>query len=230
MGDEPQLFTAPQLKFFDIGESSPGIVELFPAVWTSAEALTTSDAATRLWALDRLEEMDAARLSPLVAYLLVTRLTDPNIELRTRVVQILGDLLSPGNQDKLSSDAHRNHLKSCLYQIRTREIFALLQVIVHNPSTEKQVACLLNASPFAGTHLVEILASRKVPLTIRQRAARIIGLVGYVDAIPALERIATRLESRLNGQQMMSFIPSGGVDDNTLLPEVISTLDILHSP
>ncbi|HEC60859.1 MAG TPA: hypothetical protein ENI27_01240 [bacterium] len=230
MDYEPQYFSAPQLTFFDIGESSPGVVELFPAVWSSAEALTTPDAVTCLRALDRLEEMDAARLSPLVAYLMATRLADPNIELRTRVVQILGDLLTPNQKDKRAPDAICNHLTASLSQLRTREVFALLQVIVHNPTTKKQVARLLNSSPFAGTHLVEILASSKVLLTIRKQAARIIGLVGYVDAIPALERIANRLESRINGQQVMSFIPMGGVDDIALLPEVISTLDLLNSP
>jgi hypothetical protein len=53
--------------------------------------------------------------------------------------------------------------------------------------------------------------------------------VGYVDAIQALDRIATRLETRLNGQQAMPFLPLTGIDDTELLPEVQEVLFQLRS-
>jgi hypothetical protein len=59
---------------------------------------------------------------------------------------------------------------------------------------------------------------------------RFVGRVGYVDAIQALERIALRLEARLNGQQAMPFLPMMGVDDTALLPDVRAALFQLRSP
>jgi hypothetical protein len=124
----------------------------------------------------------------------------------------------------------RQVLSARLSRMRTREIYALLQAALHDLAIETQTACLLKACPYAGNHLSDILASRKVPLPIRQQAVRFISMVGYLDAIPALERMAFRLESRLNGQQAMPFVPISGIDDTGLLPDVKSALASLQSP
>ena len=106
----------------------------------------------------------------------------------------------------------------------------MIQVLASNPDLAPQVVRLLLACPFAGNHLIEIAHSRKISLDIRNTAIWLIGEVGYVDAIPALERLQIRMESRLNGQQSMPFAPPFGMDDSELLPGLKSALAMLRSP
>jgi hypothetical protein len=117
-----------------------------------------------------------------------------------------------------------------LAQMRTRPIFALLQVCVADPITCEQVAALLKACPYAGGTLSNILGDRKLPVAIREAAAGMIGAVGYLDALPALERLEVRLEARQNGQQLMPFAPEGRFDEASLLPAVRAVLLKLRLP
>ena len=231
MDVDPLITNLAQPKLFDLGDTSFGAVELFPSVWSAAEALTNSDETIRREGLERLAELNAARFSPLIAYLITTRLLDPNLEIRARVIRILAEVFAPDNQGQSAPDAVRLELKAWLCQMRTRQIYALLQAADFDPSSEPYISSLLNACPYAGNHLASILADRKVPLMIRKQAAVFTGRVGYLDAIPALERIATKLETRLNGQQAMPFAPVDGYDNEiTLLPPVKEALTLLRSP
>ena len=229
MDKEAYYSGPPQPTLFDMGDTDTSVVELFPAVWRAAEALTMPEAGTRRFALEHLNKLNAPRVSPLVAYLVATRIDDPDIEVRAKVVQTLGYIFVQDEEGKLASDTVRYYLSDYLSHMRTRQVYALLQVIVHQPDTVDHVAHLLNACPYGGNHLVEIFTSRKVGLAIRQQAVRLIGIVGYLDAIPALERMLARLESRIHGQQAMTFIPLAGVDDSTLLPEIQIALKKLNS-
>jgi hypothetical protein len=57
-----------------------------------------------------------------------------------------------------------------------------------------------------------------------------IGRVGYLDAIAALEKIENRLEARLNGQRAMPFASNPRSEESDLLPAIRETIDILRSP
>jgi len=219
-----------QPALFEIGSTSVGILELFPDVWAACEALSNPDEDIRRSGLERLAEIGAARLSPLVAYILATRLTDPEVTLRARTAQILGEVLAPDAEGNSAPPEVLNALKEQLSHMRTRQIFALLQVAAAQPELEPQVARLFNACAYAGVHLTEILASRKAPVEVRKQAARFIGLVGYLDALPALERIVSRLEGRLKGQQAMPFVPPAASDELDLLPEAQKALAVLQAP
>ena len=187
--DLDEVFLKPsQPVLFDLGESSSGSVELFPGVWHLCEGLISADVAVRRKSIDQLLITDAARLLPLVAYLLATRITDPDLDIRARVIFILGETLLPDKEGHPAAEAVRQCLGTYLAQIRTRQIFAMLQTLPRQPDLEPGVARLLNACPYAGNQLADILSSRKVPLDIRRFAVRMVGLVGYLDAIPALER------------------------------------------
>lgn len=219
-----------QLPLFEFGETSSELVELFPTVWSAAESLANIEAAQRYQAVEYLYKSRAVRISPLVVYLLVTRLTDPDMAVRSLVIDALSSVYEPDEKGILAPEAVRRHLGAQLAPMRTREIYALLQVLVAHPEQANKVARLLNACPYAGNHLADVLANRKTPLEIRRQAIRLIGHVGFLDAIPALERILARLESRLNGQQAMPFAPPTGVDDTNLLPDIKTTLGLLRSP
>ncbi len=219
-----------QPTLFDFSDSSSGVVELFPAVWGALEELTAPDVGTRREALDRLLELDAPRLSPLVASVLSTRLVDPDLELRFRVVRALGEVLSPSDPAKSPSPAVRLHVKFNLSQMRRREVDALLQVAERYLPAESDIATLLNACSNAGTALADIVSDRKEPLATRRQAINFIGRVGFIDAIPALEKLAERLESRMNGQKAMPFAPPSELDEKSLLPAVQAALALLEMP
>jgi len=221
-----------QPPLFEFGEATPGALELFPAVWSAAEELVSPDLASRLRGLARLEEIGAARFSPLVAYLLFTRLGDSDAELRRQVMVLLSALLVPDERGFAAPEPVRRFVTAALGQMRTRSIFGMLEVLAADPRVEGDLARLLNACPHAGHHLMDILSERKNPLAVRYAAARMLGRVGYLDAIPALERLAVRLETRRSGQQAMPFaaLPASGADEVDLLPAIHEALARLNAP
>ena len=219
-----------QPPLFEFGETTSGAVELFPAVWGAAEALAAPETHLRHQGLDRLMEIGAPRLSPLIAYLLATRLTDPDLKMRTRIVYVLGELLMPDVRGSAAPEPVRHYLAAVLSQMRIRSIFGLLEVAVHDPKAERAIARLLNTCPNAGRHLADILAERKNPLPVRCKATHFIGLVGYLDALPTLERLHQRLEARLAGQQAMPFASPVTPEDSELLPVLRQTVVSLKAP
>lgn len=220
----------PQPTLFDFGESSSGLYELFPRVWQLLEASINSEISIRRLAVKELIELDAARMLPLVAYFLVSRITENDLDTRALVVYAISEALLPDEKGKLPIESVRQCLIGNLSQMRTRQIYALLQVLTKYPNLEPGVARMLNACPYAGNQLADILASRRVSLDIRRYAVRMIGLVGYLDAIPALERLLARLESRLHGQQAMMFTPADTLEDTELIPDIRRSLAFLKSP
>lgn len=219
-----------QPTLFELGESSSGTLELFPGIWHLAEMLISPDVHLRRLAVIRLYETHSVRLMPLVAYLLATRIMEPDLDVRVQAIAALGDALVPDEQGRPAPEAVRQCLMGYLAQMRTRHIFSLLQVLPGRPDLEQDVARLLNACPYAGNQLSDILASRKLPVEIRRYAVRMIGLVGYLDSIPALERLLSRLESRQNGQQLMAFAPLESEDEIVLIPDIRRALAFLNSP
>jgi hypothetical protein len=229
MDDDPLSIKLNQPALFDFTGSSSDTIELFPTVWGAAEELTSPEIEIRRSALERLAALNAIRLSPLIAYLVATRVYEPDLNLRKRVVQFLGDVLAPDEDGLPAPESVTRHLLAYLTQMRTRQILALLQVAAFDAITETSAARLFNACPYGGNQLAGIAGDRKVPMDIRREAARMIGLVGYLDALPALERLEARLNARLKGQQSMPFAPPSGPDESELLPVVQNALTLLRS-
>ena len=115
----------PTLLLFDETQES---VELLPEVWSALEDLTKSDVILRRNALDRLVNLGAPRYSPVVAYLIVTKITDQNLELRARIIETIGNVLIQDNNGSQTSTEVRTSLHLILSGFRTREIYAMLQV------------------------------------------------------------------------------------------------------
>jgi hypothetical protein len=107
---------------------------------------------------------------------------------------------------------------SVLSAMRTRQVFALLQVAEYDKSAEAGVIDLLSCCSFAGCHLSEILSNRDIAQDIRKQAAFYIGQIGYLDALPVLERMASRLESRRDEE------------DSLILPVLQYAVQLLTSP
>ena len=204
-----------------------GEMELLPAVWRAAERLSSVDHLDRAAAVDELAVLNAPRFSPLIAHLLSTLLKDPHLPLRAGVVEILGDVLAANEEGQMAPEPVRKALWSVLLQMRTRSIFAILQVSAAYPQFREHVTRLLNACPYAGVHLANIVAERGHDIVVRQQAAHHIGEVGFMDAVPILKRLESRVESRLAGQRQMPFAPPSAVDESALLPSIKTALKIL---
>jgi hypothetical protein len=222
---EPAL---PQ-PFLFVLEESTGNLELFPAVWSAVEDLTKPDAHLRRKALEDLINLNAPRFSPIVAYVLATRLTDPDLENRSMVIRIIGKVLALDERGFPAPEEVRIVLHHYLSSLRTRQFYGLLQVSARDPSILLAVARILDFCAYAGTHLLDILSDIHAPLDIRQQAVRLIGQVGFLDALPALEKIENRLEARLNGQKTMPFAPPPGLNEAQLLPTIRETLNLLRA-
>jgi len=229
MDVEQEALLVSQLPLFEFGDITTGMVELFPTVWGAAESLSSAESKHRQQGLDLLVKCGATRLSPLVNYVIFTRITDPDMEFRALVVRSLADVLTPDEKGRPAPEPVRQHLVAQLAKLRTREIYALAQLLAYNPDLMPHVARLMNSCPYAGHHLADLASSRKAPLEIRRYAIRLAGEVGYCDMIPALERMLARLETRVNGQQTMSFAPPAGMEDAELLPDVKGALIKLSS-
>jgi hypothetical protein len=209
-----------QLPLFDYGETVASIVELFPAVWQATEFLTYPDASARQRGIDLLLELGAQRVSPLVAYMVATCLNDTDIYIRRRVVFILAELVSIDPGSKPTPDMVRKVILNYLHHMNEATVYGLLEVAVTDEQAEKSIYHLFNACPYVGKYLGEILNQWKNPLPVRQKAIYFIGLVGYLEALPALERLFNRLESRQNGQFAMPFVPTSTTSDIDLLPHL----------
>ena len=224
MEHNPSILSLDQLSLFSLEEHSIGAVELFPAVWGAAEALTSDNLANRSKGIEILEDLQAARFSPLIAYLLATRLTEPDRTLRAQIVRVLGEVFELDDQGRHAPLNVRRHLKAYLSSMRTRQIFALLEVLEEAAELETQVASLLNFCPHAGNQLLDILVNRDFRLQMRLNAANLIGRVGYIYTRPDLERLLARLEARAHGQQSMPFAPEEPGEEQVLTPALQDAL------
>lgn len=205
-------------------------VDRLPQVWRELEDLTSPDNHTREEGLSNLVARDAHRRSPLVAYVLATRLTDPDLHLRYRAVQALGEVLNLRDGDDPTPELVRHHLQGFISHMRKRQIFALLQVAEQFGAAEESVASILNLCSFGGAALSEIINDRKAPLPVRQKAIFFSGQVGFVDTIPALERLMYRLQSGHEDQTHMDFVDSPGREgEGDLLIYARAALDKLQS-
>ncbi len=207
-----------QLPLFVYGEPVKNIIELFPAVWTAAELLTSTDAINRQRGIDTLLEMGAQKISPLVAYLITTCINDPDLFLRRRVAFILAELITPESNGKQIPDEVRATVMNHLHNMSEATVCGLLDVAVTDPRADQAIYHLFNACPYAGKYLGDILAQWKNPMVLRQQAVYFIGMVGYLEALPVLERMRNRAEARQNGQYAMSFAPPALSSDDDLLP------------
>jgi hypothetical protein len=228
--DFPQIQIS-QPFLFDYADVITNAVELFPAVWSAAEDLTSPENNLRRSGLARLREVNAPRVSPLVAYLVSTRLDDPDLYLRSQIVETVGELLLPDEDGFSAPENVRRHLLTHLSSLRRRTLYALLEVAAAYPEMDSHLFHILKVCPQAGGHLCDILSNRQAPLAVRKQAIHFIGFVGYLDAAPMLEKLATRLESRLMGQQSMSFVgPGSAAEEAELLPEIEKVLGLLKAP
>jgi hypothetical protein len=207
-----------QLPLFAYGEPPKNIVELFPAMWQAAEQLTSPDPINRQRGMDAILELGAHKVSPLVAYMMATCLNDPDLYIRRRVAFILADLITGEWNGKQMPENVRVTVSNFLHNMNEATVVGLIEVSVADPQADQAIYHLFNTCPYVGRYLGDLLTQWKNPLPIRQKAIYFIGLVGYLESLPTLERMINRLEARQNGQYAMAFAPPSSKTDDELLP------------
>jgi hypothetical protein len=160
--------------------------------------------------------------------MIATCLSDPDLYIRRRVTFILADLIANHSSTRQPPDEVRKVVLNYLHNMRESIVYGLLEVSVADEHADKPIYHLFNACSYAGKYLGDILSEWKNPLPIRQKAIYFVGLVGYLEVLPALERLYNRLEARQNGQYLMEFAPPSIKSDNDLLPYLRIAIDQMN--
>ena len=197
-------------------------------VLSALEEFVGPDTHKRTNGLEQLLDLDAHLRSPLVAAIMAGQIDEPDIHLRSTIVEALATVLRPDAEPVKPPEDVRRWLRHVLGQMRQREIFAVLQVIAFSPEQIDPACDVLNACSFSGEALVRILANRKVDVSIRIAAAKAIGRIGFLEAGPDLRRIQERLMSGNTGQMEMAFAPRPDEEAENLLTVVNEALQLLE--
>lgn len=216
---EAEAITQPTLIVLDDQDTEVS-VELFPAAWQAAEKLLSSDVKVRHSGMDELLASEAARVSPLLAYLIVTRLFDPDEGLRIRVVKALANILRRDANGHFAPEEVRARIISGLSQLGDQGLLSLLKVGVDHEELHGHIAKLINFAPHTGRFLKDLARDRRQRIPVRKLAITFLGRIGYVDAYSELIRIRNRIESRQIGQKSMPFAPPSSESEELLLPEL----------
>ena len=204
-------------------------LELFPQIWQYVEKLSAPNIRERRKGFRHIEETNAARISPLVAYLLTTRLDEPDINLRIRIIKAVSRILKPDSNGIFADELVRSQVFSSLASMGKSVLLSLLETGVAYPKLLPEINSLMNLSPLSGDLLTKISVDRRENTELRKVCISLIGSMGYSEALSALEGLNDRILSRIHGQKRMSFAPTYSENELELLAELKNTLKILHA-
>ncbi len=195
-------------------------------IWQAAEGLVSPNSVEREKALDYLLEQGAPAKSPLITYLLATRLSDPDLEVRFHIVKALGSVLVGDVEGGELLDPVLKQLQSFLAYLNTEQILDLLEVSEKYLSAEESLIGIFRLASYAGNRLSGIVNDRKNPLGIRQKAIYFCGEVGYLETRTTLKGLVSRIEKR-NQRPRQSPIRKKVMDENQLYPYAVAALEKL---
>jgi len=208
---------------------------VIPAVdaWMAGEMFVSVHIEERRRGFALLFGSEAARRSALTPQLLASRVDEPDLNLRAEIIQALADYFEiRGRQYRYPADI-RAAVVGHLRKFERPQILALLdlQRAVRESLVKfkaESLACVLERIPNVSVHLTRIAGERSLALGLRCAAIELIGAVGFLDALPALEGLEVRLEGRRAGQLPMTFAPTDNPDDQQLIPALKETLRALR--
>ena len=178
-----------------MGDSEITLNPLKNEIWIAAEKLVSSKPLEREQALDFLREEGIFKSSPLAAYLLATRTTDEDLEVRYHSIQVLGELLdfedSPGTE---ITDSALKHVHGFFTQIGKDQMIRLLEVGESYLAAENSLLNIFKISSYAGDILNGIVNDRKIPASIRLQAIFFGGEAGFLELIPVFQNLVQKIE------------------------------------
>jgi hypothetical protein len=189
--------------------------------------LVSPNSVEREKALDYLLDQGAPAKSPLIAYLLATRLSDPDLEVRFHIVKALGAVIVRDDEGEELLDPVLRQLQSYLAYLNTEQILDLLEVSEQYLSAEESLIGIFRLASYAGNRLSGIVNDRKKPLGIRQKAIYFCGEAGYLEASTTLKVLVSKIEKR-NQILKRSPIRKKDMDENQLYPYAVVALEKLN--
>jgi hypothetical protein len=158
------------------------------------EGLVSPDPELRDGSLDQLIKIDGYAKSPLVASVLVSRISEPDVEIRLHVIQLLGSLLDFDSAEGQFAEKAMVFAQNSLDQMGEEQLIKLLEVSEKYLAAEAQIKAILKMISYAGKGLGGIVNDRKQPVSLRQQAVFYCGEVGYLSSRPALQVLVQRVE------------------------------------
>ena len=163
-------------------------------LWETAEGLLSPDPNIRESSLDNLKEIDGFYRSPLVASLLVSRISEPDLEIRFHLIQLLGSLVDYDSSDQHFADQALVFAKDALDQMEKIQLIRILEVSDSYITAEGAIRNILKLSSYAGVGLSGIVNDRKIPASIRQQAIFYGGETGYLELTPVFQNLILRID------------------------------------
>jgi hypothetical protein len=201
--------------------------------WMAGEMFVSPHIEERRRGFALLFGSEQMRRSPLTSQLLAARLDESDLVLRAQVAQALADYFEVRQQSYRYPPEVRAEVAGQLRKFDRPQIQALLEL--HSAAREGAVRLspdsltrLLERIPQASAQLTRFAGDRHAALKLRRAAIELIGRVGFTDVAPILEGLRVRIEGRRAGQMAMTFAPSDLPDEQTLLPALRETLQILR--
>jgi hypothetical protein len=158
------------------------------------EDLVSPNAVSRNQALESLLNISELPHQPLLVYLLATRILDPDIQIRTRAVKIVHDLLEGCGSWERIDNLSLEYLAEFLMGFGKDGLIKLLEISADYLAAEEAVGSILKLSSYAGKTLSGIVSDRKVALQVRQQAVFFSGEIGFLSTIPAIKNLVNRIE------------------------------------
>ncbi|MBI3159311.1 MAG: hypothetical protein HYZ26_06915 [Chloroflexi bacterium] len=198
-----------------------------PRAWSLLERLLNEEADARRTALTELAESGLVSQFPLVAWAIAARTLDSNADIRVKAVHLLAAALDPSAERVSRYEEIRQAVAQWLRTLDGKDLARMIGDRPNDPETRHALRTMFNLNSRAGERLAALAADRSLPLTTRKEAIHHIGVIGFSEAKPELERLSAKLQARVRGQRGMPFAPMGDSKEESLLPELSKTLALL---
>ncbi len=197
-------------------------------IWQAAEKLTSPEPVQREQGLEFFHESEFLKQTPLLAYLVGTRITDPDLQVRFHAVQTLGWVLDGERGGGDPEDQVLRHLHELLKGFRKEDYISLMEVSVAYLAAEEDLCRIFHLCSFAGGIFSGIVNDRKVDLPLRQKAIYFSGKAGFLETLETLKRFAERLDAA-QGRSTEELQGAAGrqAELETLYPAVVAAIDRL---
>jgi hypothetical protein len=200
-----------------------------PAVdpWVAGEMFFSPHVQERRRGLALLLGSEVTRRSPLVPQLLMARVDEPNLGLRTQIIRALSDYFEVRERQYRYPPEIRAVVVGCLRKFDRPQWLALLELQASAEPARldpEALKALLERIPDASTRLAQLAGDRLVAPDWRCAAVGVIGQVGFTDTLPLLAGLEMRLQGCTAGQLSLGFAPSDPPEDQALLPALKDTL------
>lgn len=198
--------------------------------WSAAEKFVSPAPQARREALAILVADRDLLFSPLVGFLLVSRIDEPELSLREQIACALARCFEADDLLSATPKETRDYLATLLRRAGRPQVERLLEIFGDGVGrrSARAVVTLLDRIPEAPTLLTKIAADRLAPFATRFAAILTLGELGAMGALPALEGLQTRIEGQRAGQMAMTFAPPSTPEDDKLLEALKTTITTLR--